>query len=210
MNFSYQFLGVQAVLLVTGVVALYVLFGAPILKLREQKLKKEIKLLRKRTKTADDAAAGLEVEPTEITVRAPAPKTDAKPTSTTAAPQGPVYFKGQWYSTVAVASKFHKVPESVVIDECTDEQDGRSLWDDSGHFDVAQRHRLIRVGGRKRLKLIVSDYAIPGQSENRCSRAFFVRNHQRLKLDVQDQLTGSDTLAFFKNAAEESLLVSSA
>jgi len=215
MNFSYQMIAVQGALVGAALVLLYALMGAPILKLMQRQLKQEIKLIRRREKALEKKEA--EAEVTEETDNAPAPvsfqATQATvPSPTVSNPDGidesPIYYEGKWYANARVASNYLNKPIETIRANGSLQRDHKDLWDENGHFDVAVRHRIAKIG-RSRKKLVVSDYRLPSSSEKIVSRGFIVHDRVRSQIDVEDQVTGPETMNFFKDAAQAALLAKS-
>jgi hypothetical protein len=215
MNFSYQMIAVQGALVGIAFVLLYALMGAPILKLMQKQVKQQIKLNRRREKALEKKEA--EAEVTEETDNAPAPlpvqaiQVNA-PSPTVSSPDGtdekPIYYEGKWYANACVASNYLNKPIETIRANGSFQRDDKDLWDENGHFDVAVRHRIAKIG-RSRKKLVVSDYRLPASSEKIVSRGFIVNGRDRSKIDIEDQVTGPETMNFFKDAAQTALLAKS-
>jgi hypothetical protein len=215
MNFSYQMIAVQGALVGAALVLLYALMGAPILKLMQRQIKQEIKLIRRREKALDKKEAKAEV--TEETDNDPAPlpvqaTQVTAPSPTVSNPDGidekPIYYEGKWYANACVASNYLNKPIETIRANGSLQLNDKGLWDENGHFDVAVRHRIAKIG-RSRKKLVVSDYRLPASSEKIVSRGFIVHDRVRSKIDVEDQVTGPETMNFFKDAAQAALLAKS-
>lgn len=215
MNFSYQMIAVQGALVGVAFVLLYALMGAPILKLKEKQIKQQIKLIRRRENALEKKEA--EAEVTEETDNAPAPvpvqATQATaPSPTVSSPDGidekPIYYQGKWYANACVASNYLNKPIETIRANGSFQRDEKDLWDENGHFDVAVRHRIAKIG-RSSKKLVVSDYRLPASSEKIVSRGFIVHDRVRSQIDLEDQVTGPETMNFFKDAAQAALLAKS-